>query len=180
MSLISFFSNMIIPLIFIGIITYGYSSKIDVYDIFISGTKEGLKVVFDILPTLIGLMIAVGVLRASGTLDIITKFLEPIASILHFPKEAIPLCLMKPVSSSAATGLFIDILKKYGADSFVSKFSAVMLGSTETILYVMSVYFMSINIKKTRYTLKGAIVATVAGIFLSLIICLVIFKPSNI
>lgn len=176
MKFISLLSNIIIPLIFVFIILYGYSNKIDVYDTFIDGAKDGLKIVVDILPTLIGLMVAVGVLRASGTLDILTKLIEPISNLIKLPKETVPLCLMKPISSSAATGLFIDILKKYGADAFISRFAGVMLGSTETILYVMSVYFMSINIKKTGYTLKGAIVASIAGILASLYICRLFFS----
>lgn len=166
---------MIIPFIFIAVIVYGYLNRVDVYDTFIGGAKDGIQVVFDILPTLIGLMAAVSVLRASGTLDIISKSIEPLAKFINFPSEAIPLSIMKPISSSAATGLFIDILKKYGADSFIGRYAAVMLGSTETIFYTMSVYFMSVNIKNTRYTLKGALLANIAGIIAALYICRLFF-----
>lgn len=176
MKLITIFSNMMIPLIFLSIIVYGYFNKIEVYDTFIEGAKEGLSVVVNIVPTLIGLMLSVGILRASGTLDMLAKLMEPFARLIGFPSDAIPISIMKPISSSAATGLFIDILKKYGADSFISRFTAVMLGSTETIFYTMSVYFMSVNIKKTRYTLKGAVIANLVGIFAALYICLIFFK----
>lgn len=176
MKLITIFSNMIIPIIFILIIIYGYLNKVEVYDTFIEGAKEGLNVVVDIVPTLIGLMVAVGILRASGALDILTKLVKPFANFIGFPSDAIAISIMKPISSSAATGLFIDILKKYGADSFISRFTAVMLGSTETIFYTMSVYFMSVNIKKTRHTLKGAVIANLVGIFAALYICLIFFK----
>lgn len=176
MSIISLFSNMIIPLIFLSIIVYGYLNKVDVYDTFVEGAKEGINVVIGILPTLIGLLVSVGVLRASGTIDIISGFLKPFADMINFPVEAIPISIIKPFSSSAATGLFIDILKNYGADSFIARYAAVMLGSTETIFYTMSVYFMSVNIKNTRYTLKGALLSNIAGIFAALYICRIFFK----
>lgn len=175
MKLITLFSNMLIPVIFVSIIIYGYFNKVEVYDTFIDGAKEGIGVVFNILPTLIGLMVAVGVLRASGVLDILEKFIEPLAKLIKFPSEAISISLMKPISSSAATGLFIDILKKYGADSFIGRFTATMLGSTETIFYTMSVYFMSVNIRKTKYTFSGALIANIVGIFASLYISLLYF-----
>jgi spore maturation protein B len=168
-------SNMIIPFIVILVIVYGYLNKVEVYDVFVEGAKEGVSVVINILPTLIGLMIAVGMLRASGALDILSEALRPIANIIGFPAEAIPLTLMKPISSSAATGLFLDLLKKYGADAFVTRFAAVMLGSTETIFYTISVYFMSVNIKKTRYTLVGGLLATFAGVVASLIMTRLFF-----
>jgi len=167
---------MFIPFIFVSIIVYGYFNKVDVYDTFVEGAKEGLNVVVSIIPTLIGLLLAVGVLRASGTLDIISEILKPFADMINFPVEAVPISIMKPFSSSAATGLFIDILEKYGADSFISKYTAVMLGSTETIFYTMSVYFMSVNIKNTRYTLKGALLSNIVGIFAALYICRIFFK----
>ncbi len=176
MNFINTFSTILIPVIFVAILLYGYSNKINVYDTFIDGAKDGIGVVLNILPTLIGLMLAVGVLRASGVLDILTKLIEPIAKLIHFPSEAIPITLMKPISSSAATGLFIDILKKYGGDAFISKYIAVMLGSTETIFYTMSVYFTSVNIIKTRHTLKGALISNIAGIFVALYISLLFFS----
>lgn len=174
--MVSLISNMFIPFIFVSIIVYGYFNKVDVYDTFVEGAKEGLNVVVSIIPTLIGLLLAVGVLRASGTLDIISEILKPFADMINFPVEAVPISIMKPFSSSAATGLFIDILEKYGADSFISKYTAVMLGSTETIFYTMSVYFMSVNIKNTRYTLKGALLSNIVGIFAALYICRIFFK----
>ncbi len=174
--MVSLISNMFIPFIFVSIIVYGYFNKVDVYDTFVEGAKEGLNVVVNIMPTLIGLLLSVGILRASGTLDIISEILKPFADMINFPVEAVPISIMKPFSSSAATGLFIDILEKCGADSFIAKYTAVMLGSTETIFYTMSVYFMSVNIKNTRYTLKGALLSNIVGIFAALYICRIFFK----
>ena len=169
MTLISVISNMIVPAIFIFFLTYGYINKVEVYDAFLEGAKEGIKVVFDILPTLIGLMTAVGVLRACGFLDIVTNILKPLMNLIGFPAEAIPLIVMKPISSSASTGLFFDLMKNYGVNSFVSKFAAILLGSTETIFYVLSLYSTASGIKDTRYCLKGALLSMLTAIIGSLI-----------
>lgn len=158
------------PLAFLSIILYGYEKKIDIYEAFIEGAHEGAKVIFKIFPTLVGLMTAVGILRESGALDFFSKLLSPIANFFGFPKEAVPLIFMRLVSSSASTSLLLDIFKKYGPDSFVGKLVSIMMYCTETIFYTISVYFMSVKIKKIRYTLKGALIANIIGIIASLFI----------
>ena len=120
------------------------------------------------MPTLIGLMVAVGVLRASGFLDMLTDVLGRLLSFTGFPTELLPLCVVKMFSSSAATGLLLDIYKEHGTDSYLGTAASLLLSSTETIFYTMSVYFMSVRIKKTRYTLAGALLATLAGIAASI------------
>ena len=176
MYLITFISNLIIPLAFLIIILYGYKKKISIYKAFIDGAKDGVKTVFDIFPTLIGLIIAVGILRESGALDFICLLLKPIAKKINFPEQAIPLVFMKLVSSSASTSLLLDIFKKYGPDSFIGRLSSIMMYCTETIFYTISIYFMSINIKKIRYTLKGALIANLIGIIASFYIAKFLFK----
>ncbi|GHU51561.1 spore maturation protein [Clostridia bacterium] len=175
MKIMLFVSDMIIPLTFIIIIGYGYLKKVNVYEVFIKGAEEGFKTVLGILPTLIGLMVAVGFLRVSGTLDLISNFLSPLCEVLGYPKEAVPLTFMRLVSSSAATGLLLDIFKNYGADSFLGRFVSIMMSSTETILYTMSVYFMCVKVTKTRYTLAGAFIANLAGILAALWITKLLF-----
>ena len=170
-----FISDLIMPLAFVGIILYGYSQKIDIYETFIEGAKEGAMTVFKIFPTLIGLMVAVGILSGSGALDCFSKLLAPIFELAGFPKEAIPLTFMRLVSSSASTGLLLDIFKKYGPDSFIGRLVSVMMSCTETVFYTISIYFMSVNIKKIRYTLKGALIANLFGIIASLYITKIIF-----
>ena len=137
----------------------------------VEGAKEGFKITYEILPTLIGLMVAVGILRSSGALDILCNFLSPIADAIGFPKEALPITFMRLVSSSASTGILLDVFKNYGPDSFIGRFVSVMMSCTETIVYTMSLYFMSIKIKQTRYTLAGALVANFVGVIASLLIC---------
>jgi len=170
LKLIADASVMIVPLMFVSILLYGAYKKVDLYDSFITGAKDGLNTVIGILPTLVGLMVAVGILRASGALDLITRAVTPITDALGYPEEAVPLTLMRLVSSSAATGLLLDIFKTHGPDSYLGRLVSVMMSCTETILYTMSIYFMSVKITKTRYTLAGALVANVAGVAASVYI----------
>ncbi len=171
MKLIVLLSDLIMPLVIVYILAFGYSRKIDVYEAFIEGAKEGFSTVLDILPTLIGLMMAIGILRASGALDLLVNIFEPLAEAIGFPKEAVPITFMRLISSSASTGILLDIFKTYGPDSFIGRFVSVMMSCTETVFYTMSVYFMSVRITKTRYTLAGALAANLAGTAAALVLC---------
>ncbi len=175
MEFISLFSNMIIPVVFIVILYNGYSKKIDLYEAFKDGAVDGMKVVFEIMPTIIGLMLAVGVLRASGALQILTNMLSGLSDLIGFPNEALPLTFMRLVSSSASVGLLLDIFETYGPDSYLGRFVSIMMSSTETIMYTMSVYFMSIKVTKTRFTLAGALLANLSGVIFSLYITKVVY-----
>lgn len=170
MKLILYLSQMTIPFLIFTIIAIGLTSKVPVYDSFVRGAKEGLKTVAAILPTLIGLMIATGILRASGFLDFIAAYLGRAADIIRFPAELVPLGILRMFSSSAATGLLLDVFKEYGPDSVIGLTASLMMCCTETIFYTMSVYFMTAGIKKTRHTLCGALLATLAGIAASVIL----------
>jgi spore maturation protein B len=160
-------SNMLIPAIIFYIIATGLSQKKDIYAGFTKGAADGLKTVAGIVPTLIGLMISVGVLRASGFLDLISSMA---GRLVGGPSELISLFVVKIFSSSAATGLALDIFKEYGTDSFAGLATSLALASTETVFYTMSVYFMSVRVTKTRWTLKGALLSTIVGIIASVII----------
>lgn|SRR5690554_4062204 len=175
MKFLIYISDYIIPFVFFLIITTGLSRKTNVYDDFIEGAKEGFKVVYGILPTLIGLMVAVGVLRASGALDLLSNLIKPVTDFIHFPSELVPVALVKMFSSSAATGLVLDIFKQYGPDSYIGRLVSIMMSCTETIFYTMAVYFMVAGVRKSRYTLLGALVATLSGIVASLVIANILF-----
>ena len=175
MKYIMLLSNLIIPMTFAIIILYGYIKKVDLYDNFIDGAKDGIQTVISILPTIVGLMVAVGILRASGTLDILSKFISPLTSRLGYPNEAVPLTLMRLVSSSASTGLLVDLFKEYGPDSHIGRFVSIMMSCTETVFYTMSVYFMSVKITKTRYTLSSALIANFVGVAVSLVLTNLLF-----
>lgn len=167
MRIIIILSDYIMPMMIGTIIVIALIRKVEVMDAFIEGAKDGFKVVLEILPTIIGLMMAVGVLRASGFLELLTEILKPIAKRIAFPEALIPITLMRTVSSSAATGLVLDLFKNYGPDSLVGRMASIMMGCTETVFYTMSVYFMAANVKKTRYTLAGALFVTIVGIAVS-------------
>lgn len=167
MNLLLFISETMIPLLVFWIVAYGILNHQPVYEDFITGAKDGCKTVFGIMPTLIGLMTAVGILRASGFLEYLTGLLSCVIPDNWFPSELLPLSIIKIFSSSASTGLLLDIYKEYGADSMLGKLASVMMSSTETVFYTMSVYFMSVKIKRSRYTLAGALIATFAGLLAS-------------
>lgn len=170
MKLLLFLSEVTIPLLIFCIVGYGFLNRQPVYEEFVDGAKDGFTTVIKIMPTLIGLMVAVGVLRASGLLDCLADFFGTITTKCGFPAELLPITIIKMFSSSAATGLLLDIYKEYGADSVLGKMASIMMSSTETIFYTMSVYFMSVKVKKTRYTLAGALLATLAGTAASVVI----------
>lgn len=163
-------SNIIIPIVIFYIIAYGVINKCDVYEDFVKGAKDGFKTVVGIMPTLVALMIAVGILRASGFLTFVGNLCSPLARLLHFPAELIPLAFIKMFSSSAATGLVLDVFKNYGTDSFIGLVTSIMMSCTETIFYTMSVYFLAAKVTKTRYTLTGALLSTLSGIIASVIL----------
>lgn len=170
MRLILFLSDLMIPLVIFYIVGYGLLMKVDIYEKFIDGAKDGLHTVAGIMPTLIGLMMGVGIMRSSGLLDAIGSLACGLASWLHFPEELMPLAIVRLFSSSAATGLVLDVYKNYGTDSYIGLVASIMMGCTETVFYTMSVYFMAAKVTKGRWTLAGAMLSTVAGIMASVII----------
>ena len=150
MNFLVFLSTYILPFFIFYVVAYGLLKGRNVYQAFVEGAKGGFHTALGILPTLVGLLAAVGVLRASG-----------------FPAEILPLVIVRLFSNSAATGLALDLFKAHGPDSHQGLLASLFLSSTETVFYTMSIYFMSVKIKKTRYTLPGALLATLAGIAVS-------------
>jgi len=170
MKFLVYLSDFCIPLLLFYMIAYGLLTKTDIYKEFTEGAKDGFQVTFGILPTLIGLMTGVGMLRASGFLEMLSGLLKPVAELFLFPAELVPLVVVKLFSSSAATGLVLDIFKEFGPDSYLGKVTSLICSSTETVFYTISVYFMAAGVKKTRYTLAGALTATAVGVAVSTIL----------
>ena len=170
MKLFMYVTDFIVPLVIFGIFSYGVLMKVNVYDTFIKGAKSGFFTVIKIMPTLIGLMVAVGVLRASGFLDFLSGIIGKFTEYIGFPGELVPLTVVKMFSSSAATGLLLDAFKEYGTDSYIGLVASISMSCTETIFYTMSVYFMTAKVTKTRYTLGGAMLATFAGLVASTVL----------
>lgn len=170
MKLFLYLTDFIVPFVIFGIVCYGCLMKVNVYDTFIKGAKSGFFTVIKIMPTLVGLMVAVGVLRASGFLDFLADLIGNFTQYVGFPGELVPLTVIKMFSSSAATGLLLDVYKQYGTDTFIGLVASISMACTETIFYTMSVYFMTAKVSKTRYTLPGALIATFAGLAASVVL----------
>ena len=163
MNALTHMSDIMIPMVIFWIVGYGMVSGVKVYETFLKGAKEGLRIVVEILPTLVGLMMAVGILRTSGFFDLLGHLIGPATQAVGLPAQLIPLLIVKMFSSSAATGLVLDIFKTCGPDSYAVMLNSALLSCTETIFYTMSVYFLAAKVTKTRYTLPGALLATLAG-----------------
>ena len=162
MRLFLYISDFIVPFMILSILIYGIYAGVNVYDTFIQGAKRGFWTVVRLMPTLIGLMAAVGILRVSGFLEFISEIIGNVTEQIGFPGALVT--IVKMFSSSAATGLLLDIYKEFGTDSRNGMIASISMACTETIFYTMSVYFMSAKVKKTRYTLAGALIATFAGL----------------
>ena len=167
MQVINFFSNLAMPMVIFFIVLYGVTEKVKVFDNFLEGAKEGIKTTFSILPTLIGLFLAIGVLRSSGVLDFIIKLSSPILEIFKFPSELMPLAILRPISGSASIAVATDIMKQAGVDSLIGNIASTIMGSTETTLYTIAIYTSCIKIKKTRFILIAALTADITGIIVS-------------
>lgn len=170
MQLFLYISDFIVPFLILAIVSYGILQDTNVYDNFIKGARSGFLTVIKIMPTLIGLMVAVGILRASGFLDFVSAVIGHFTSYIGFPGQLVPLSIVKMFSSSAAASLLLDIYKESGTDSLPGLIASISMSCTETIFYTMSVYFMSAKVTKTRYTLSGALLATFAGLAASVVL----------
>ena len=168
MQMINFISDLAIILI---IVLYGLIERNKVFDNFLDGAKEGLEIVLSILPTLIGLFVAIGALRSSVILDIIIRIITPLLNVIHFPSEIMPLAMLRPISGSGSIAVATDILKRYGVDSTIGMMASTIMGSTETTLYTIAIYTSSVKIKKTRFVLFASLMADLVGIVVSVLVC---------
>lgn len=171
MEFVNFISNLAMPIIILIIVLYGVIEKRKVFDDFLDGAKEGLGIVISILPTLIGLFVAIGAFRSSGILDIIIKILTPLLSIIDFPTELMPLAMLRPISGSSSIAIATDIMNNYGVDTTLGMMASVIMGSTETTLYTIAIYTSCVKIKKTRFILLAALTADIVGILVSIAVC---------
>ena len=162
--------SLIIPAIMLIILTDGLIKKVPIFSCFTDGAKEGLKTMYSIAPSLIGLITAIGMFKASGALDILTNFLSPVTELIGIPKEVSPLFFLKPISGSGSLAMLNQIISDNGADSVVSKIAAVMTGSTETTFYCIAVYYGATNIKKTGYTVPCALLGDFASMLTACLI----------
>lgn len=163
------------PMIIGIIVVWGVIEKKSIFDLFLDGAKEGLEVTIKIFPTLIGIFFAIGLLRSSGILNFINYILNPITDFLRIPSEIMPLALIRPISGSAATGVATDIMKQNGVDSYIGKISSVIMGATETTIYIIALYMGCIKVKKSRGILAVSLVADFVSIIIAVFVCGIFF-----
>lgn len=164
-----------IPFVILIIIVYGYLKGVKVYDAFVEGAKDGFATAIKVIPFLVAMLVAIGIFRASGAMELLIKILTPITKLISIPSEIVPMALMRPLSGGGAQGLMIEIFKAYGPDSLIGRIAATMMGSTETTLYVLAVYYGSIAIKNTRHSLHAGLLADLAGILTSVFVVKMVF-----
>ena len=172
---INFISTFSIPLIFLFIVSYGFLKGIKLYEAFTEGAKEGFTTAIRVIPFLTGMLVAIGIFRASGAMDYLTLILSPLTNLIGMPSEVLPMALMRPLSGGGANGIMNSLFNKYGPDSLIGTMASIMSGSTDTTFYILAVYFGSINIKKTRHALPAGLTADVAGLMAATIITNIIF-----
>jgi len=160
-----------IPLLLVGIPLVGIIRGIKVYDVFIEGAKEGFNVAVKIIPFLVGILVAIGMFRGSGAMDMVTNFLRPAMTRIGFPPEIFPLLVLRPLSGSGSLALTTDIIKRYGPDTLVSRIAATMYGSSETLFYVLAVYFGAVGVKRTRHAIPSAIIGDVVAAIVAVAVC---------
>lgn len=161
--------QLVMPIFVCIVIIYGFIKKVPVFDLFLSGAKEGIQLLYTIAPTIIGLVFAVDLLRSSGAMEAICSFIAPLAAKIGFPKEIVPMALLRPVSGSGSTALLTSLYQDCGTDSFAGRVASVLAGSSETTFYAVAMYFGSIKVKKIRHTLIAALTADFTALIMSII-----------
>jgi spore maturation protein B len=168
-------SLLAIPFILTMFPLYAAARRVPVYEEFVEGAKEGFQVAIRIIPFLVAILVAVGMFRAAGGVDLLARLLSPIFQPLRFPPELLPLVLMRPLSGSGSNGIFAELVKAHGPDSLIAKMGGTVMGSTETTFYVIAVYFGSVAIRRTRHAVAAGLIADLAGVTASVIICNLVF-----
>lgn len=164
-----------IPVMVAFIPLYAFYKKVPVYESFIDGAKGGFQTAVNIIPHLVGMMVAISVFRASGAMDILLGWVRPVFEWLHVPAEVFPLVLLRPITGSGSLAFTADLMHQFGPDSLIGRIASTVQGSTDTTLYVLTVYFGAVGIRKTRYALKVGLLSDVIGFAAAIIICLIVF-----
>lgn len=167
--------NFIIPIIVLFIIVYGLIKKVEIYDTFLEGVLEGLKMILNIFPTIFAMSLSINVLLSSNIINDLTNYLEPFLTTIRFPKELLSISIMRPISGSSSLILLDNILSTNGPDSFVGRVASVLQGSTDTTIYILGLYFSSVGIKKSKYALIVGLLTDFIAIILSIFIVSLLF-----
>lgn len=168
-------ANIILPFIVLIIVGYGIYKQVAVFDVFLEGIKEGLTMTIQIFPTIIAMIISVNIFLKSNILELVINFLNPLFNFLKFPKEILPLAVLRPISGSSSLIILDNILKNYGADSFIGRVASVIQGSTDTTIYILGLYYGSIGVKKIKYSLLVGLMVDISCIIIALIVVNILF-----
>lgn len=168
-------SKIIIPLFVVGVIFYGFKKKINVYDSFLLGAKEGLNITLNIFPAIIAMVFAINIFLDSNFIYFFLNFLKGIFNTLNIPLEIMPMALLRPVSGTASLAIMNDIFLNFGPDSYLGRLASILQGCTDTTIYVLALYFSSIGIKKIRYSLGVGLFADLVGIIMAFILTMLLF-----
>jgi spore maturation protein B len=164
-----------IPVMLVGIPLYGMIKKVKVYDVFVEGAKEGFEVAVKIIPFLVGILVAIGMFRGSGAMDLLTAGLRPLMAATGFPAELVPLAILRTLTGSGSLAFTTDLIKTYGPDSLMARMAATMYGSSETTFYVLAVYFGAISVKRTRHAVPAALIGDVVAAIATVAVCMWMF-----
>lgn len=173
--MITIISSLILPIILLLVACLILFSKKNLFQHFLDGAVSGAKSAFSLVPTLVALLVAIGMFNESGAVNILVPFLAPVANLLRIPSQLLPMLIVRPFSGSATSAMLNDIFTNYGPDSFLSLCACIIMGSSDTVVYIVSVYFSSVGISKTRYTLFAALVTMLFSMILSCVICSLFF-----
>jgi len=174
-NIVSVVSVLAIPAMVLFIVLYGALKKVKIYEAFVEGAKEGFNVGVRIVPYLVAMLVAIGIFRSGGAMEILSQLVSPFTRLIGMPPEALPMALMRPLSGSGALGVMSEIIKSHGPDSLIGRMVAVMMGSGETTFYVLAVYFGSVGVTKARHAVPAGIVADVVAMLVSVWVVNLIF-----
>jgi spore maturation protein B len=176
MGIITSISTWLIPCFILLVLIVSTWKKVPTYELFVEGGKEGVKLAFSLLPFLLGMIVSISILRSSGALEAFVNLISPFLASVGIPPEIIPLAIVRPISGTAALGMTTELIATHGPDSFLGRLASTMQGSTDTTLYILTIYFGAVGIKKMRYALKVGLLADLIGIIASVIIVTIMFK----
>lgn len=168
-------SNALVPLLLLLVTVFALLRRVKVYEAFVEGAKEGFAVAVRIIPYLVAMLVAIGMFRASGAMDLVARWLTPVTGLVGMPAEALPPALLRPLSGSGTLALVSELMKAHGPDSFVGRLASTIYGSTETTFYVLAVYFGAVGIRRTRHAVAAGLLGDVAGIAAALLVCHLLF-----
>jgi len=175
MSFITAVSTWIIPLFLLTVLLIATWKRLPAYELFVEGGKDGIKIAFSILPFLVGMLVSISILRSSGALEAFINLIAPFLTMIGIPPDVVPLAFVRPISGNAALGMTAELVGEHGPDSFIGRLASTMQGSTDTTLYILTVYFGAVGIKRMGYALKVGLLADLIGILASVIIVNIVF-----